>query len=428
MARPLLCSMSRRVLAVGLGVSFLLVPVSAPGEGQWLWPEPKKSPRCVPEFPITDEWLGGDAATSIPISPRGARESRTLWLFGDTFIAREPGQSTRKDSFFLNNTIAHSTCKRNGRWEIEYGWRHTPDGKPATVLVPPSGAGFYWPVAGAAVRRTPFVLVERIIVKGQTFSVAGVDVARIANPRQHPDRWKVRYSFLAGPGSEVPASAAIVSGNFFYILSYLSQPLGRPRYMSRIALDALESFPKDLSGHLEVWTGPASGWQVGGKPEILMDDLGTEMGLQTLPEGCGFITTTLLPIQTGETSVSRRIYMRTAMKLEGPWSERRMLATVPELDMDNANGFVPKTFCYAAKLHPQLSSPANLLYTYVCNASSFLGGGIENLMPRGRPMAESVLTAMNLYIPRPVSMSIPTPQNKDGLVSDCPWLIDAEQH
>ena len=254
MTRHSFWSMSRRTsVAVVIGLSCLLAPISAAGEG--LRPGLKKSTRCVPEFPLTDEWLGGDAATSIPISRRGAKESRTLWLFGDTFIARKPGQTTRKGSFFLNNTIAHSNCKRNGHWEIEYEWRHTADGKPATVLVPTTGDGFYWPVAGAAVRRIPYVLVERIVVEGQTFSVAGVDVARIANPRQHPDRWKVRYSFLAGPGLEVPASAAIVSGEFFYIMSYLSQPLGRPRYMSRIALEVLESFPRDLSGHLEVWTG-----------------------------------------------------------------------------------------------------------------------------------------------------------------------------
>jgi hypothetical protein len=31
---------------------------------------------------------------------------------------------------------------------------------------------------------------------------------------------------------------------------------------------------------------------------------------------------------------------------------------------------------------------------------------------------------MNVYVPRALSMPIPQPGNQDGLVSECPWLIE----
>src|SRR5690606_20414884 len=36
---------------------------------------------CWPRFPYRDGWLGGDGAWSVPLS-----RTRSLWLFGDTFV------------------------------------------------------------------------------------------------------------------------------------------------------------------------------------------------------------------------------------------------------------------------------------------------------------------------------------------------------
>ena len=48
-----------------------------------------RSAACWPHFPYASGWLGGDGAYSIPLSP-----TRTLWLFGDTFIGAD-GQADR---------------------------------------------------------------------------------------------------------------------------------------------------------------------------------------------------------------------------------------------------------------------------------------------------------------------------------------------
>ena len=48
-------------------------------------------------------WLGGDAAYSIDLG-----DDRTLWLFGDSFIATSPAL-TRRESTLVRNSVAVMT-------------------------------------------------------------------------------------------------------------------------------------------------------------------------------------------------------------------------------------------------------------------------------------------------------------------------------
>ena len=48
-------------------------------------------------------WLGADAALSVPLA-----SGRTLWLFGDTFIA-ESNAHVRSESKMVSNTVAIQT-------------------------------------------------------------------------------------------------------------------------------------------------------------------------------------------------------------------------------------------------------------------------------------------------------------------------------
>ena len=181
---------------------------------------------------------------------------------------------------------------------------------------------------------------------------------------------------------------------------------------------------------MEIWTG--SEWTVGGDPEILMDDAATEMGIQRLPGDCGYMVSYLSPIQPGDIGLSETVYVRTARRLEGPWSERRLLAKVPEMSESDVNGFVPGTVCYAAKLQPQFGSDTRLVFTYVCNVwALFADAGSDDIdlfrsvSLRGRPSDEiTIFNATNLYVPRGISLPFPTPGNQAGTTAECPWLIE----
>jgi hypothetical protein len=75
---------------------------------------PPDTSQCIPSFPFQGEWLGADAAYSIPIS-----EGRVVWIFGDTMIGKErvvTGDIPR----MVRNSIGVSTCDASKGWKIEY--------------------------------------------------------------------------------------------------------------------------------------------------------------------------------------------------------------------------------------------------------------------------------------------------------------------
>jgi hypothetical protein len=87
-----------------------------------------------------------------------------------------------------------------------------------------------------------------------------------------------------------------------------------------------------------------------------------------------------------------------------------------------ANGFIPGTVCYAAKLQPQFGTSTHLSITYVCNVWLSVTDGPN--VDRGPDQKAAIQDAMNVYVPRALSVPLPQPGNQDGLVSECPWLIE----
>ena len=86
-----------------------------------------------------------------------------------------------------------------------------------------------------------------------------------------------------------------------------------------------------------------------------MDDAATEMSVR-FHDGLGRWLALYSYPDVGdsfpETPPADAVWIRAAERLEGPWSERRLLFRVPELDPAYAGGHDPNTGCYAAKEHP----------------------------------------------------------------------------
>jgi hypothetical protein len=76
--------------------------------------------------------------------------------------------------------------------------------------------------------------------------------------------------------------------------------------------------------------------------------------------------------------MSAKIIMRTAERPEGPWSDPEIIYRAPEPSWDKTY------FCYAAKGHPELSAPDELLVSYVCNSTDFakMAGDARIYKPR----------------------------------------------
>jgi hypothetical protein len=375
-----------------------------------------RSATCVPDFPYEQGWLGGDAAYSIalPPSPTG-EDRRTLWLFGDSFVG-EPGQRNRVGATFVHNTIGISHCGAQG-FEIDYAWGEDAEGEPRAFFDSGSEERYWWLFDGFAYDEKLYVGLLEIgpaepdDVLQLPFRVLGLRLARIDNPRDDPARWRFETSLLTRSEAASPGAAMAVVGEYVYLYAFTPLREGRqPRFLTRIALDQLDHFPSDLAPALETFV-EGGHWQPGFLPEraaILMADNASEMSVEYHPALGRWIAVYGAPVQTrddgaparADAAPSDRVFVRSASRLEGPWSERILLFRIPELSAANGGPADPNTVCYAAKGHGEFAPPGALLVTYVCNLRT-----LEGESPW--PVLERLAQDMRLYRPRVVVRSIP---------------------
>jgi hypothetical protein len=362
---------------------------------------------CWPRFPYQEGWLGGDGAYSIALSP-----TRSLWLFGDTFVGR-PEQRDRVGAHLVHNSIGVSEC-RNGRFVIDYAWGAGPGGAPRAFLQRPEGAGWWWLFGGFVHEGALYVgllEVERAEPRGALslpFRYGGSALARIEDPHDDPERWRVDVLPLARGALAHPVSAFATSGPHLYLFGFLDLPDQRsPRILFRLPLAALEARAPDLPAALETWAGDGR-WMPGFRPEqarVVMDDNASEMSVRHHAESDRWVALYNHPDLDGrfpDTRPSDAVYLRTAPAPEGPWSERRLVFRIPELAADpDAPAGDPNLGCYAAKEHAQFSRPGSLTFTYVCNL--FSGPGQDPYEVLGR-----LQRSMHVY--RPVAATVTLPE------------------
>ncbi|MFZ2398038.1 MAG: DUF4185 domain-containing protein, partial [Smithella sp.] len=88
-----------------------------------------------------------------------------------------------------------------------------------------------------------------------------------------------------------------------------------------------------------------------------------------------------------------KLLYQTADKLEGPWSEPKVLGLpVPEVD-PKSNLYDKGNFCYAGKEHIEFSGDKNLIVTYVCNSADDM-------------QSQTSFLRRNLFLYRPVVREI----------------------
>ena len=359
---------------------------------------------CWPQFPYQAGWLGGDGAYSVPLSA-----TRSAWLFGDTFVGR-PGQSDRAGAALVHNSVGVSEC-RDGRFAIDYAWSADAAGAPRAFLDRPGGAGWWWLFGGFLHEGALYVgllEVEHAPPRGPLaipFRYTGTSLARIANPGDEPQRWRVEILPLTRDAVAQPVSAFAVAAPWLYLFGFLDLPDGRlPRALFRMPLAALAARPTDPSGALETWTRDG-GWAPGFRPDeagVVMEDNASEMSVRHHPESGSWIALYNFPDLAGDfprTRPSDAVFARTAPAPEGPWSERRLVFRIPELAPGQRD---PNLGCYAAKEQPQFSRPGSLTFTYVCNL--FTGPGEDPFAVLRRLQRD-----MEIYRPVPATVSAPAP-------------------
>lgn len=386
----------------GIAAALVALGIAAAGCAGLGGPRADAQRACWPRFPYRQGWLGGDGAYSVPLSP-----TRSVWLFGDTFIGR-PGQRDRVGGALVHNSVGISEC-RDGRFTIEYAWGTGADRTPRAFLERPGG-GWWWLFGGFVHQGALYVgllEVERAPPRGPLgipFRHTGSSLARIANPGDPPARWRTEVLPLTRGSLAQPLSAFAVAGAHLYLFGFSDLPDGRhPRILARLPLAALAA----PAAALETWTRDARwtpGWRPG-EAAIVMDDDASEMSVRHHPESGRWVALYSYPDVAGAFPGARpsdAVWARSAPAPEGPWSPRRLVFRVPELAPDPAGAGDPHLGCYAAKEQAQFSRPGSLTFTYVCNL--FSGPTAEPFAVLGR-----LQRRMDLYRPIAATVTCPWP-------------------
>jgi hypothetical protein len=316
------------------------------------------APEWNTKFDGKNGWIGGDGVYSVMLD-----KERLLWIFSDSLIgtARD---GKRVNTVLVNNTIAI----QNGPGadaSIKFHIGAGTDGKPAALIIPSDGRGWFWPQSAVRLGDRLAIFLPRIekTADGGAFGFqqTGLILATIDNPADDPIRWhitqrNVPHARFENGNQLTWGSAILADHDFLYIYGFDQRKATGPAkrlILARAAAGRLDDFP--------AWRfRTANGWSESPDDAApLADGLAAEFSVCPIPAGRGFV---LVYIEKG---LSDRIVGRFAKAAEGPWSDPTLLYQCPEMALDQG------VFCYAAKAHQWATDPNRLLISYCVNSWKF---------------------------------------------------------
>lgn len=339
----------------------------------------------LPEFPYADGWLGSDAAYSIPLSA-----TRSLWLFGDTFVS-DPGEQTprSKAKTMVRNSIGLMDCEKKEPCRIAYAWRDPHSEKPRSFFDTGREDEWYWPLDGY--RDGNKLYLSLLIVRNKKgsgptdafgFEIAGTRWAVIDNLNEAPLRWKIAVKPLT-EGPLWAGTSIVPDGKYALFYSQVSEGEGKgymavlrvPRNKMRDPAASWEYLGKDRQWHRGTPHGDAL---------TVIDQAISEMSVRYHSSLRKWVA-----VSGGAEFPTSRAVVRIADSAVGPWSEPKTVLEFPEMKQSNKN-YDKDTFCYAVKEHVEYSD-AKIVLTYACNSFSL----------------QKVIANMEIYRPQVVVLEVP---------------------
>jgi len=291
-------------------------------------------------------FIGADGAYSVDL---GA--GRVLWLFGDTFVARDP-ERPHEGSAFLRNSIALQTGYDPTRAFVRHHWRHDDEGQPASFFAEPAPGVWLWPAHGARLFDRVVLFFERLHQDGApgpwSFAGDGWDARIVKNPDDVPSRWEIEAATLPADGGvgATLGEAVVLRGE--HLLAFGDRGDAHALVLARFVADAAAA--GDLS-RPERFCGGGR-WAEGCAYAELFSPGAPEMSVHFDADHDRWVW-----VASGGFGAAPIVW-RTAPAPEGPWSEPTTIFRPPEATRDGA-------FVYAGKAHPELDGGGALVVTYV---------------------------------------------------------------
>lgn len=155
-------------------------------------------------WPLADDlfrqdhhWLGGDLAATVDLG-----DDRTLWLFGDSFIATSDAR-TRREAVVVHSSIAVMTGRDPTTATMDFTWQRGAEPKPWLA-----DEGMHWLTPSSGIRLPGGALIIFVVERAPTPvgpMVVGSRAIRVADPSGPPGGWKLETIDLPLP-SFAPAS------------------------------------------------------------------------------------------------------------------------------------------------------------------------------------------------------------------------------
>ncbi len=331
-------------------------------------------------FSRTEGWNGGDIARSIDLC-----DGRTLWLFGDSIFGPViAGGRAGNSSKLLRDAIAWHDTARCGVAPASNAVTFAgpePFGitavAPWTQPVPGRWAGDtwdWWMNDGVRLtgERDHLVLFATAVGPSGNpdgswnFRRVGGVIMEIDSPNDSPDRWhalqRINPLVTADPKFGEPAhtsenhAVAVVrvpeaGANEFFLFGVRTGGDGvKSLIVGRTNEMGLMEPAYWLFFDGSTWTPSHE------SAAPLFPGAQDEFSVHRVHKH----DRDILVLVQSEAFLSRAVVVRTARQPQGPWSEPRRVYEAPDSG--------PGSFVYAAKAHPHLSRPGELLVTYAVNA------------------------------------------------------------
>jgi hypothetical protein len=267
----------------------------------------------------------------------------------------------RTDATIVNNTVG---VQGGIGGRLTYGIARGRDGKPAALIVPADGRGWFWLQAGVADRGRLLLFLNQVEKTGERgvfgFRPVGLWLGTVANPDKPPELWRVEQvkmlNAVFSKERRLAWGAAVLRvGDDLYVYGTDERrgkgPPDRQMVVARV--------PAASVGTLAAWRYFRDG--VWGEDFRTASPLAGGIASEYSVTAFG---KRYLAVYT-ERGLSPRIMGRMADRPWGPWSAPAVLYECPEMGRDK------KVFCYGAKAHPALSSGQEVVVSYVVNSFDF---------------------------------------------------------
>lgn len=298
--------------------------------------------KCSPSFPLKDGWLGGDGDVSLAVN-----EIQDLILFSDSNVGQSGDSSRQANEYtMVSNTVGIAYCTANGKYNIKYYWKDMYTAHPKPVFESFTNRYRYWINDAFMYKGYLYALMPKIGTKKSpepgdgifNFSILGSSLAKVTDPMNNtPDKWTpelIPFTFLDYNNYDLHSLAK--DSNYLYLFT---EKAGSKTVLLRLPLHYIDS-PR---GHLEYYSKSHS-WKAG---------IDTTDMIDILPERPGNTINFHSDIKKwvmvcGPDFLDKRIRLRTATDLTGPWSESLTVYECPELTPGTPE-YSKGNFCYLGR-------------------------------------------------------------------------------